>query len=298
MSWASELLNVEAKQGDAEKNAGLTTPDDIERFDDIPYGPDATWNVLDIYRPKGTQRRIPTIIDVHGGGWSYGDKETYQFYCMSLAQQGFAVVNFTYRLAPANPFPAGMQDVDAAVRFALDHAEEYGLDLDRVFLVGDSAGAHMAAMYACLCTNRAYAREVGILPPEGFLPKALALNCGVYDLGAAIEHEGDLADFLRALIGDLLTTEAPVEELVDLVSPARHVTDAFPPAYVMTATGDFLRYQPDYLLSAFRAHGVAHEFKLWGTDKNVLGHVFHCDLRLTDAHACNREEMDFLKRYC
>lgn len=55
---------------------------------------------------------IPVIVSVHGGGWGYGDKERYQYYCMSLAQQGFAVVNFSYRLASKYKFPAPLEDTN------------------------------------------------------------------------------------------------------------------------------------------------------------------------------------------
>ncbi|MFR5151238.1 MAG: carboxylesterase family protein [Ruminococcus sp.] len=79
---------------------------------------------LDVYRPKQAQGEdLPVIISVHGGAWMYGDKERYQYYCMSLAQRGFAVVNFTYRLAHESKISStvrgcesGMQVGDEACR--------------------------------------------------------------------------------------------------------------------------------------------------------------------------------------
>ena len=59
---------------DDERDRGLTTPEDICRYDDIRYGEDPHWNTLDIYCPKGTDHPLPTIISIHGGGWIYGDK--------------------------------------------------------------------------------------------------------------------------------------------------------------------------------------------------------------------------------
>ena len=85
MSQASDTMRREWKINDAKRDAGLTTPDDIQRFDDIQYGPDPVENKLDVYRPKNTQGKIPVIVSVHGGGWVYGDKELYQFYGMTLA---------------------------------------------------------------------------------------------------------------------------------------------------------------------------------------------------------------------
>lgn len=102
-------------------------------------------NSLDVYRPKATniEEKLPVIVSVHGGGWVYGDKEGYQYYCMSLAQRGFAVVNFSYRLAPESKFPASIIDTNLVFGWILDHAEEYGFDTENIFAVGDSAGAHM-----------------------------------------------------------------------------------------------------------------------------------------------------------
>lgn len=79
---------------------------------------------------------LPVIVSVHGGGWGYGDKERYQYYCMSLAQQGFAVVNFSYRLASKYKFPAPLEDTNRVFVWLLAHAVRYGFDTHNVFCVG------------------------------------------------------------------------------------------------------------------------------------------------------------------
>ena len=100
MSEMSDTIRKLFREGDDRRDAGLTTPEGIRRFDDIVYGEDAERQILDVYRPKDKAGVLPVIVSVHGGGWVYGDKERYQYYCMDLACRGFAVVNFTYRLAP------------------------------------------------------------------------------------------------------------------------------------------------------------------------------------------------------
>ena len=75
MSYTSERVRREWKIGDAKRDAGLTTPDDIQRFDNISYGEDLVWNLLDVYRPKKQDGKLPVIVNIHGGGWVYGDKE-------------------------------------------------------------------------------------------------------------------------------------------------------------------------------------------------------------------------------
>ena len=135
--YASHLQKrKEFKAGDDVRDAGLTTPDDIRRYDDILYGEDTGWQLLDVYRPKEADgKKLPVIVSVHGGAWVYGDKERYQYYCMSLAQHGFAVVNFTYRLAPEFKFPAAIEDTNLVIRWIFENAAQYGLDTEHIFCV-------------------------------------------------------------------------------------------------------------------------------------------------------------------
>lgn len=167
MSEMSDTIRKLFREGDDRRDAGLTTPEGIRRFDDIVYGEDAERQILDVYRPRDKAGVLPVIVSVHGGGWVYGDKERYQYYCMDLACRGFAVVNFTYRLAPEYKFPAALEDTNQVFAWVLDHAEEYGFDRTRIFGVGDSAGAHNLGLYAAVCTNPEYAAKYSFQPPEG-----------------------------------------------------------------------------------------------------------------------------------
>ena len=86
---------------------------EVERIDNLPYGPDEKWHTLDVYLPKKESAPFPVIINIHGGGWVYGTKETYQYYGMGLAKRGFAFINPNYRLAPEHAeFPDELDDVD------------------------------------------------------------------------------------------------------------------------------------------------------------------------------------------
>ena len=108
-------------EGDDERDRGLAVPEGLTCTYDIAYGPDATWNVLDVYAPAEAPASLPVIVSVHGGAWVYGDKERYRFYCMDLATRGFCVVNFSYRLAPEHPYPAAPVDACAALAWTVEH---------------------------------------------------------------------------------------------------------------------------------------------------------------------------------
>ena len=291
MSFTSFTVRAAFKYGDDKRDKGLTTPADIVRFDDIRYGPDFRWNLLDVYRPKAEAGRLPVIVSIHGGGWVYGDKERYQYYCMSLAQQGFAVVNFTYRLAPKYKFPDSLEDTNRVFHWVLENAAQYGFDPERVYAVGDSAGAHMLGLYSCLCTNPDFAKEFSFSPPEGFAPRAVALNCGVYHISLTGKK-----DLTTRLMADYLPEKGSEREL-RLISVMDHLTERFPPAFVMTAEGDFLAEAAPPLAERLRELGVPVEYHYYGDREHVLGHVFHCNMKLDAAGQCNRDECDFFKAH-
>ena len=273
---------------DAKRNEGLVTPDGIERFDDIRYG-DHERNVLDVYRPKDSAGALPVIVSIHGGGWVYGNKEIMQFYCMSLAERGFAVVNFSYRLAPEFKHPVPMEDVNKVFCWVLENAGKYGFDVDNVFAVGDSVGASMLCWYCSICTDAAYAKRMGVEPPEGFLPKALGLNCGLYRMERGVEL------LLDSLASEYLPDGGTDEEYVD-ISAVTHLNGKFPPCFVMTALGDFLNVQARPFYDLLCSLGVKAEYHCYGETGNELRHVFHIDIRLDDARRCNDDECDFFRK--
>ena len=160
----------------------------------------------------------------------------------------------------------------------------------------------MTIMYCIMCTNADYAPLIGVTPPEGFVPKAVVLNCGVYDICEMLKDKGPSLMLLKPLVKDLMGLEKLPDVLTPqqeaLLSPVHFMNNDFPTCYVMTAPGDFLVRQPDFLLPALEKLKIKHVFKVFGSDQNKLSHVFHCDPRLPDAKLCNDEEMDFLGSLC
>lgn len=289
MSIASIMMRKTAKKSDDARDAGLTTPKDIERFDDIVYGENEEWNVLDVYRPKAEMsRNLPVIVSVHGGGWVYGDKERYQYYCMNLAQRGFAVVNFTYRLAPEYKFPAPLEDTNAVMEWIYENAPDYGLDVEHIYMLGDSAGANILALYTAICTNPSYAANFKFHVPGGFVPKAIALNCGSY-----VQTDNMMT---KALMADYLPKKGTEEEL-KLNNPLYYITEKYPPVYVMTSNGDFLKEQAPLMVEVLKEKGIPHVMKCYGDEKTELSHVFHCNIKLPEANVCNDEECEFFKSW-
>lgn len=291
MSLLSYSICRGIARSDRKRDAGLTTPKDVERFDDIRYSADKKYQVLDVYRPKKEKgKKLPVIVSIHGGGWIYGSKEVYQFYCMSLAQNGFAVVNFSYRLAPKYKFPAAMEDINSVFNWILANADTYGLDTDNLFAVGDSAGAHMLSVYACILTNENYRRKFSFAPAPETKLRAVALNCGKYVMDEPFVEDKNFEKLMR----EIFPKGGTDEERHD-VTPIYFVTEHFPPTYLMTAVDDFLKNEAPRIKERFDTCCVPYEYKIYGDETNMLGHVFHCDMRLKDAKICNDDECRFFR---
>ena len=286
----SDMIRAEFAKGDDKRDAGLKVPEDIKRYDNIMYGEDAKWQLLDVYRPVDNDEKLPVIVSVHGGGWVYGDKERYQYYCMNLAQRGFAVVNFTYRLAPEYKFPAPLEDTNFVFEWILQNAENYGMDTDKICAVSDSAGAHILSLYLDMCVNSDYASNFNFNVPDGLHIRAVALNCGQYHMG-----EDELDELTGKLMEEYLENKGTEEEL-KLLCADDFVTAQFPPAFIMTSEEDFLRGQAPLMYNKLKSKNVTcelHDYKSTGETK--LGHVFHLNIKSADAQKCNDEECAFFR---
>jgi acetyl esterase/lipase len=133
---------------------------------------------LDIDRPANASGAAPVVIFFYGGSWQHGRREYYRFVGRALSAQGFLVLVPDYRKAPAYRFPAFIDDAATATAWARAHAAQLGGDRRRIFLMGHSAGAHIAALLATdsrylqaqAMRPRDLAGVIGLAGPYDFLP--------------------------------------------------------------------------------------------------------------------------------
>jgi acetyl esterase/lipase len=117
---------------------------DYQVFPDITYLTASNWEAkLDVYTPRGAGPH-PTVLHIHGGGWTGGSRESVILRAMPFLEMGVAVVNISYRLARVAEAPAAVEDCLCALRWVIRNAKQYNFDVSRIVVTGYSAGGHLA----------------------------------------------------------------------------------------------------------------------------------------------------------
>ncbi|OBS32592.1 alpha/beta hydrolase [Pseudomonas syringae] len=191
----------------------------VDHVYNLAYGPDPR-NTLDVYTPKAKPAKAPVVVFFYGGSWNSGSKANYAFVGEALAARGMVVLIADYRLYPQVRYPSFLEDSAKALAWAHKHANTYGGDPSRLYVMGHSAGAYNAAMLAL--DPRWLARE-GLSPSilSGWIGLA-----GPYDF-LPIENPDVKPVFFFP--------NSPPDS-----QPINHVTSSAPPALLMASNTDSL----------------------------------------------------------
>lgn len=276
------------KKCDDKRDSLIDDPKGVKEYRDIRYSnAKGKYGLLDVYRPENAEGKLPLIVVVHGGGWIYGTKDTYRLYGMDLATRGFSVLVYSYRLSPQAKFPSHLIALDEALSFAKEKQDEYGFDVNNVFLAGDSAGAHMAFHYSVINSNPDYAALFSVKNPLKI--RGTGLACGTYK---PLVFTGDKSlDYTRECL-----LPKHFDETDPRLDPLSHVTSKLPPAYVFTSEKDFLLEEGIKMDEFLTAHGIKHGFKIYRSEEgDKLQHVFHCTVNEKHAIEANDDQTAFFK---
>lgn len=264
---------------------------------DIAYVADGLdWHRLDVYTPRGHSETLPVVIYFHGGGWSIADKKQFRHFCQRIAAGGYAVFNVNYRLAPDFSHPAQLMDVLTALAWVKAHAQEHGADSGRVFLMGDSAGAHLAALAACVCTNPDLADFYRSQAPyDEDEIRGCILFCGTYDLQTSLQTSFPLIrDFVQALLG---TRDIAHYPNLDRLAPLKNITPRFPPSLISDSLKDALIGESRALIQMLDHKGVQHRDLLFEDVGKASAHDYHIEAGKPIFERCIQECLDFLEEY-
>jgi acetyl esterase/lipase len=184
---------------------------------------------LDVYKLRETTTPQPTLIWIHGGGWTGGTKESAILSLMPWMEMGWNIVNVEYRLARVSLAPAAVEDCLCALRWVASQAKTYGFDTNRLVVSGDSAGGHLALTTGMIPESAGLDREC----PGGPLPKVAAIVdwYGITDVNDLLDGP-NRKTYAVAWLGSMPNKE----EIARRVSPLTYVRAGLPP--VISIQGD------------------------------------------------------------
>jgi arylformamidase len=235
---------------------------------DIPYAePENQRQTLDVYAPREGENH-PVVLWIHGGGWRRGDKAQVHDKPQAFTQRGFVFVSTNYRFVPQVTVKEMTRDIARAIRWVHDHARQYGGDPQSLYVMGHSAGAHLAAL---VCTDERYLKEQGL--SLSIVKGCVPVDVAVYDIPLRLQESGPVAAALyREAFGN-------TEESHREYSPATHVArgKGIPPFLILhVADRQEAKTQSDWFAQKLRDAGIAVQVvaatgKTHGTINSELG---------------------------
>ncbi|MDP3072927.1 MAG: alpha/beta hydrolase fold domain-containing protein [Opitutaceae bacterium] len=223
---------------------------------------------LDLYLPEKSDRPLPLVVWIHGGGWAAGDKrEGGTPVNAGYPTRGYAVASLNYRLSGDAIFPAQIEDCKAAIRWLRAHAKDYKLDPTRIGVWGTSAGGHLVALLGATGGMREF--DVGENLDQSSSVEAVCDYFGPTDLlqmdahalpGARLKHDAATSPESRLVGGPI--QEKPFRDRAARVNPIPYLTRSAPPHLIVHGDQDPLvpHHQSQLLFAALKQTGVPVRF--------------------------------------
>jgi len=243
---------------------------DVVASDVFYYGDNVKEHSFDVLTPQGNKNKLPTIMHVHGGGFTAGDKSIYDNYARRLSEKGFTVVNINYGLAPKHPFPQGLSDVANAINYAVNNADKFLIDSKNIYLVGDSAGANLVASIATLYSNNDFQDMLQIKVTAKI--RAIGLSCGIYDMTEQLIKQSRANKLTAEMYFQKRVNNLPPKEMYDICG---NVTKDFSPTFITSCKDDFLYSQNVDFAKLLLDKGITIQTLFFDNINYPLGHVFN-----------------------
>ncbi len=270
------------------------TPDATEAF----AKPNGIPLALDVYLPSlgEDDRKRPAVVVVHGGSWNAGDKRDFPQWNRWLAQNGYVVFDVQYRLAPPPTYKQATGDVKAAVLWVKRHSERFGVDANRIALLGRSAGGQLALLAAYAPRDTRLPPSVGDVNGDASVRAVVSLY-GPADLVYGYAHPArfDIINGPGTLRRYLGGTPESVPDAYDLAAPISRVTPQTPPTLLFHGERDTIvgPVHARHLATRLNAANIPHQavyfpYATHGYDYNFDGWA---------SQVTQKVLLDFLKQH-
>jgi acetyl esterase/lipase len=185
---------------------------------------------MDLYLPSKDKGLSPAIINIHGGGWSGGTKDT-QGGFNTYFKAGFAVVNIAYRLTGQATAPAAIEDTRCALIYLIKNAKALNIDVNKIVIMGGSAGGHLALMGGLLANDNRF--DTNCLGVKNIKVAAIIDKYGIVDVGDK-RYGKFRSGSEKKWLGDKVSNQAFIES----VSPIYQVKKDSPPVFIVHGDAD------------------------------------------------------------
>lgn len=284
--------------------AKLTQPEDYSMIEknvylekDISYSTDFPKSSLDIYSPKNVQGEVPVILFVHGGGFFKGEKEMAKYFGPTMTNQQYAFVSVDYDLVPHATIFDQVKQLNEALAFIKENAEQYSLDTTQINLAGSSAGGFLALQLLSAYHDEGYAAKLSIQPVNSIQFSSLLLYSAVYDLSEFQSYDGGiLADYLLGKLGWGLTGKKDWrtnQELAQLLNLSHYVSSDFPPIFITDGNTKTFTKQATSYAKEVKKQGITVE-TLFFDSKKTVGHGYQLNMKTTASQQAVQQSLAFL----
>lgn len=199
---------------------------------------------LDLYQARGSGP-TPTLIYIHGGGWTNGSKESSALTFLPYLEMGWSVVNVEYRMADVAHAPAAVEDCRCALRWIYRNAERYNFDVSRIVVTGNSAGGHLALTTGMVTADAGLDRQcpgdrnrawsTGTTSMAELEVAAIINWYGITDVVGLMQGPpGSSGNFTEAWLG----SRADRADVAARVSPLTYVRPGLPPVLTLHGEAD------------------------------------------------------------
>lgn len=303
--WPSALLIRHAFNKDATAKANALAkhvPEGISERLNERYSHDRDAR-LDVFYPlelESTKQALPTIVWVHGGGWISGSKKDVANYLRILASRGYTTVGVDYSIAPGRAYPTPLRQVNAALGFLSRNGARLHVDSTRIFLAGDSGGAHIASQVATLIGDPSYARRLGITPSIRREQLAgMLLYCGAYDLSGA-NLDGPYGSFLKTMLWAYSGQRTfQMDTRFATATVIHFITASFPPSFISVGNDDPLEGQSKAFAAKLDSLGVPVDRLFYADDFDPpLPHEYQFNLDSEAGRRALDRSVAFLEGVC
>ncbi len=233
---------------------------------------DEKFRLFNIYEPLDATLDTPVMIDIHGGGWMYGDRNLNGEFAKFCATQGVKVITFSYRILDKVKLKEMVQDVFEFMHFLVKNHAKLNLNLKKCAIIGDSAGGHLALLFMAINASEELQKiyEVSHVDLDvSFIclqHTCASLNRTIFD-GESKMLDIAMNFYRKALFGrkwknDLIYQNSSIDQFAKYLN--------LPKVLVVSATGDDLKKNNDFMLKIFDVYNIKYEYKEYAG----LYHVF------------------------